>query len=140
MPTQVIGQGGADITLSNMGPMTTTFTPPISCGTISLDAEITLTSGVLQVEGVYGGVCAPNTIGANPGPQYNNNCYPTSLLSAYDTAIMQMPMYSPGLVCPKGYTTACTMTHGQTESMMINGRFGIVSMKPDETLAQCCPV
>lgn len=96
--------------MSNIGPLTSTFTPPASCSestgwykiwTPSVDSLGTTSQYYNDFRGPYSvNDCLPS--GYSPGQNY----------------------YSPG-VCPSGYTSACTR----------DGDFA----KPSETRIVCCP-
>lgn len=42
--------------------------------------------------------------------------------------------YSPGTICPSGYSTACATTHGVTGGF--DFQYGLI---PSETAVGCCP-
>ncbi|KUI58398.1 hypothetical protein VP1G_05636 [Cytospora mali] len=75
--------------MSNAGPLTTTFTAPSSCATVT---------------GLYQIWPASSSYYYEQGPLLTRtDCYPSS----YDASPSQY--YSPGL-CPSGYTAACSST------------------------------
>lgn len=76
--------------MSNVGPLTTTFTAPASC---------TTATGLYQIWND-----ASSTYHYEQGPLATmSGCFP----DGYDASPSQY--YSPGL-CPKGYTAACSST------------------------------
>ncbi|KAF4990839.1 hypothetical protein FGRMN_8220 [Fusarium graminum] len=143
---------------SNLGPLTTTYEAPAACITATTDriyfanatsAEIVL--GAARCDG-------PETLG---------KCVPSG--SAWDKIVSSRAGYhdqgywgfhSPGVVCPKGWTTAGTLAHGnKTGSVDKSGVFTqppfpfgpyvdylltpeeilINVLEPSETFAYCCP-
>ncbi|CAJ0543462.1 Ff.00g037630.m01.CDS01 [Fusarium sp. VM40] len=93
---------GYDFT--NIGPLTTTYEPPASCTTATTDHIYF--ANATSLEQAYGSVKCD-------GPEPVGKCYPSgatydSLLSSYATYRDQgfWQYFSPGVVCPKGWTTA----------------------------------
>lgn len=86
----------------NLGPLTTTFSRPNKCGgPIFSDACETCTPARYTAWQNF--KCTSN--GANIYAIPDTSCFPgfTSFHGAY---------FSPGLICPSGYTTACSSTVG----------------------------
>lgn len=106
-----------------LGPLTTTFTPPPPC---------TIAVGLCSTCDVawWGQTCAPKTVQDDP------NCWPTTTAAAPEPSQMLYGwgFYSPGLVCPAGYTSACTAIAGQTSGWKVQ-----YLMQPAETFVGCCP-
>lgn len=146
---------GYDFT--NIGPLTTTYEPPASCTTATTDHVYF--ANATSLEQAYGSVKCD-------GPEPVGKCYPSgatydSLLSSYATYRDQgfWQYFSPGVVCPKGWTTAGTLAHGdKTDSVEKTGVFTqpypfptpvnyimkpeqiwLNVLEPSETLAYCCP-
>lgn len=146
------------IAITNFGPLTTTYTPPPSCTTATTDHLI---YAIENVTGPYHGApsCEHNLV---------QDCIPDG--SSYDTLADKIVnpwaygffnYHSPGIYCPKGWTTAAVLGHGdKTGSELRSGAFtntqapsstftgpSIIQpdkvwlsvLEPSETLAFCCP-
>ncbi|KAF4946641.1 hypothetical protein FGADI_11030 [Fusarium gaditjirri] len=145
----------------NNGPLTTTYTPPASCATGTTDqiifadtSTITLSFGEANCTAVPLGICLPS-----------NSTY-DKLNSKWRQSGGQgtIDYFSPGIYCPKGWTTAATFAHGdKTGSPKRGGAFTettssdpgetasvmnpympieqiwLNALDPSETLAYCCP-
>ncbi|KXX78369.1 hypothetical protein MMYC01_206018 [Madurella mycetomatis] len=106
-----------------LGPLTTTFTPPAPC---SVAVGLCETCNVAW----WGQTCAPRTVQDDP------SCWPERTIGAVSPQQMLLGwgFYSPGVICPAGYTSACTAVAGETagwENQFI--------MEPEETFIGCCP-
>lgn len=111
-----------------LGPLTTTFTYPSSCSVVVKDC--------LTCERGY----QAQTCGTNPsngqGVQDDPDCWPERSNNDLTTgfAFNGWGIYSPGIHCPDGYTTACAATAG------IDGGFPFqYSLEKSETAIGCCP-
>jgi hypothetical protein len=96
----------------NLGPLTTTFTPPTTC---FLTTAFPATGGAFDVTGA--GLAFAETylsIVSNGA----TSCYPSNYGYLGDLS----NYFSPGLVCPRGYSTG-----------------GLLTTVNQETLAFCCP-
>ncbi|VUC28781.1 unnamed protein product [Clonostachys rosea] len=145
-------------TLSNIGPLTTTFTAPSSCATKSdnlawYSQYDTTTTGLR--DRYIGGSCEDAALGA---------CRPSGeaidkIISASPTPSSLMLYHSPGIACPSGWTTAGTLKGGPEPTG--SGIFNQDALKPwgnesayqvilipqlfanaldaDEIMALCCP-
>lgn len=142
------------ITISNWGPLTTTFTAPSSCAT----ATATL------------------LIGYNASPPFLRwraecgllgywDCIPTGTVSITKPAsnqLIQEHYFSPGLICPSGWETIGVAVKGKKDAISASGIFEasprtldgshsflqgqaelanplVKNLKLSETLAVCCP-
>ncbi|KAJ4250172.1 hypothetical protein NW762_011987 [Fusarium torreyae] len=146
-------------TVTNLGPLTTTYTPPPACTTETTDHVIFANKTSLEFQ--FG---APTC-----GIQSVGKCFPSG--AAYDDFLNNywkspkqgsQNYFSPGVVCPKGWTTAGTLAHGdKTGSAERSGLFTkdpwenypseyakhqlapdsiwLDILDPSETLAYCCP-
>lgn len=83
--------------MSNLGALTTTFTPPPACSTLA---------GIYQ-QHVDGGVWEMQ------GPIETDECYPPDFNPTRDY------VYSPG-VCPSGYSVACRDYHGDQDATTVH--------------------
>ncbi len=129
---------------TNLGPLTTTFSAPSSCSLV--DGSFTKTGGGLN--GVVGYACRAvagngQIFGADPA------CFPNSLaayISTGDKWLTSIAVYSPGSICPNGFSSACTMTRSANDEPPTTGRlfqtasramFNILEI--GETAIGCCP-
>ncbi|TPX16604.1 uncharacterized protein E0L32_012413, partial [Thyridium curvatum] len=112
----------------NLGPLTTTFTPPASCSTAVLGCT-SCTDGWLAQS------CGVNTYNSQ-GVRDAAACWPPPRADTVETGVAfnGWGFYSPGLHCPVGYTTACSATAGVGGGFMF--QFPLV---PGETAYGCCP-
>ncbi|KAF4459224.1 hypothetical protein FALBO_14026 [Fusarium albosuccineum] len=155
MPTRTEYFGNV---FTNLGPLTTTYTPPASCTTVTTDRI--RYANATSIQWVFAGPsCGPAPMG---------ECLPSGsaydeLASSYHTNNAQdfWDYYSPGVICPKGWTTAGTLAHGdKTSSAQKSGIFTqdpwervpnweyfylspqeiwLNVLEASETLAYCCP-
>ena len=133
-------------TTTNFGPLTTVFTPPDDCSTAYVHAA---------GEGLYGfwgSSCEIDTKGSVPGsnPAPRATCVPGNHGDYYagaDSAIFtSIPVYSPGLVCPAGWTSACSISRIKGGAPPSTGRFVTPAdyyiwnqLREGETATACCP-
>ncbi|KAI7762456.1 hypothetical protein LZL87_008802 [Fusarium oxysporum] len=145
----------------NNGPLTTTYTPPASCATGTTDQIIFADTSTIYLS--FGEAnCTAVPLGS---------CLPSN--SSYDKLNSEwrknggqgtIDYFSPGIHCPKGWTTAATFAHGdKTGSPKKGGAFTettssdpsetataidpympieqiwLNALDPSETLAYCCP-
>ncbi|KAM5354535.1 hypothetical protein ACJ41O_001182 [Fusarium nematophilum] len=112
-------------TITNLGPLTTTYTAPTSCATA--------TDGI-----IFGHPLYPFMAGGFPScdPGNFSDCIPSgdafdklSREQAYWAEQRFIHYYSPGLACPEGWTTAGTMNKADGTV----GASGMLSMTPLET-------
>ncbi|KAM5381698.1 hypothetical protein ACJZ2D_002918 [Fusarium nematophilum] len=144
--------------VTNFGPLTTTYTAPSSCAT---DTSHLNYANASQIAMEFGRpTCDVKPIG---------ECLPSG--SAYDAMISEFwesphqgffPYYSPGLVCPSGWSTvgvwARTASDGEEASGVFTDEawgdavptevreqylepteFWMNILEPSETVAFCCP-
>ncbi|KAI8717318.1 hypothetical protein NCS52_00807100 [Fusarium sp. LHS14.1] len=146
-------------TITNFGPLTTTFTAPSSCATETTDrvffanaTNLAMQWGFPKCKGGYVGDCFPS-----------GSAYDDYVTTYWERPIQQWyPYFSPGLVCPQGWSTVGTFAlAGNTSSANADGVFtkdphdgfprrGVQpwlspeelwsnALKPSETLVYCCP-
>lgn len=106
---------GAIYPTVNLGPLTTTFTPPNSCSSLTLAyvGHIRGQTDVFQFD--YGRTCNFDNrreidtacLPARYGVAYRN------LEEAAEPNDAVLPVFSPATICPAGYTSACSF-NGQT--------------------------
>lgn len=130
LPYLARGQHAAAMTQArtNLGPLTTPFTYPSSCGVV-VQACSTCSYGW------QGQTCSDNSFNTL-GVQDDLECWPPRSTpdSTNLVAVNGWGFYSPGIECPVGYATACAATGG------VDGGFGFqFSILPSETVVGCCP-
>lgn len=108
-----------------LGPLTTTWTPPPAC-TIPVAQCSNCTIGY-QAQTCYSGA----------EKQDEPTCWPPQTSGAVTRAppLMGWGLYSPGLVCPSGYATACSYD-GRKQTGNFNFLF---RPQASETAIGCCP-
>lgn len=132
--------------LDNLGPLTTTYTPPTPATCTNLasatDAAVVY-SYMLTLMMPFGHVaCGARPVG---------NCVPNGSKideleqSGKDARIYRIPYYSPGIQCPSGWTTATNVARGSTTTspskptQITSHPFDTNWLDAGETLAVCCP-
>ncbi|KAK4173309.1 hypothetical protein QBC36DRAFT_381090 [Triangularia setosa] len=130
--TALIGQA-----LTNLGPLTTTFTPPPEC-TIAVGAGRGGFLGDLFGDGddrsiAYLGQACYRNRAIDDGA-----CWPTTTAGAEskEAPLNGWGFYSPGLHCPGGYATACAATGGSGGGSGWPVQFRLLA---GETAVGCCP-
>lgn len=107
----------ASSTRDNLGPLTTIFTPPPTCRDCLIASSIK-----------YPEVCR----------QYYTDCHDDPRPCLPDNHTWErFAMYSPGLACPSGWTTATVVSAEMTYSF--SARDVIGRLEKGETAAFCCP-
>lgn len=133
---------------TNLGPLTTTFSADSTCSII--DGTFTKVGGALN--GAVGYMCHrghSDTEGDGQLFYADDTCFPNSL-AAYvnkgDRWLDSIAVYSPGSVCPHGFTEACTMARSANDVPPTTGRgFATASravfniLEIGETAVGCCP-
>ena len=140
---------------SNWGPLTTTFTPPTSCATVTSNVAIGESSLI------------PNLVtGVECSPMYDWSCVPTgtitSLPKAYTAlelnpkAVYERGYLSPGLYCPSGWATVGVASRDGHKPVNSSGVVAeptsvgledynlpdnvfMQMLEPSETAVWCCP-
>ncbi|KAK8198085.1 uncharacterized protein BKA78DRAFT_293109 [Phyllosticta capitalensis] len=97
-------------TVSPLGPLTTTFTPPSDCQ-IGYSSASFVSNLIDDISGYYNTseytiaqiakTCLNSAIGDAA------SCWPSASTTPYADEFSGWGFYSPGLFCPVGYTTAC---------------------------------
>jgi hypothetical protein len=104
------------VTRNNLGPLTTVFTPPSGCDACFVSAFDA------------GRACAA----------YSTDCHgPIPSCAPGNASISLGAFYSPGLLCPAGWTTAEVISGNMTDNAKANELFGGIAH--DETAAFCFP-
>lgn len=152
----------------NIGPLTTIFTPPSSCSSLFGSPTYhwdSAASSVYDAVVFQGVTCSsieteiftqPLQTGSSvltqvvrPFLNLDPNCWPLSIMpdnvdGGYG-AYSAPGFYSPGAICPSGYTTACSAIIPSATGTAISNvtsaaNFNFMwSLLPDETAVGCCP-
>lgn len=114
------------------GPLNASFTAPLSCAGIR-QLNVTVTTkpdGGLQSSWgwLYAAGCSPGIVDSSCLPYTSGQRYGYETALNGKSADAHLPVFSPALGCPVGYSSACTMMTGV--SWML---------KPSETAVACCP-
>jgi len=113
---------------SILGPLTTTFVYPSSCSVVVKDC-------VTCDKGYQAQTCGTNGFNTQ-GVQDDPGCWPPRSpdIAVTEVALLGWGIYTPGIICPDGYTTACAATEG------VDGGFPFqFSLEKSETAVGCCP-
>ncbi|KAK6521288.1 hypothetical protein TWF506_001512 [Arthrobotrys conoides] len=123
-----------------LGPLLTTYTPSRSC---TIPVHICTRNGPYGLRNCFAfraQSCSLTTISrtsTNVVPDDQLSCWPSWTEAApiiTSGPVRGLGAYSPGLICPSGYATACTSTYGG------HGNFQFqFPLTPGETAAGCCP-
>ncbi|KAK4249033.1 hypothetical protein C7999DRAFT_13091 [Corynascus novoguineensis] len=120
----------------NLGPLTTTFTPPAAC-TVAVGERRNGLADFFGIGGDYdiawlGQACDGNK------PFDDTSCWPETSKGAEEkeAPLSGWGFYSPGLHCPVGYATACSATGGKGGKSDWPVQF---ELKNGETAVGCCP-
>ncbi len=126
---------------TNLGALTTTFTPPESCFVIQYlgTGHYDITSIGSTMTFIYGYPCH----GMYPA----DDCFPNGYASAWGTLQPEtktFPILSPGLYCPSGFTSACEYAYSDLEapaSGFLDEFQATVSaiLETTEKAVGCCP-
>lgn len=114
-----------------LGPLTTTFTPPPSCNFVYMSPTSGLTGYLVPFIGRMAMSCVLDD-GEFMYPRHDASCWPPAPGASGSTFLTLMKneaVYSPGLLCPAGYSKAWVGTPGN----------GAVPLASDETAIGCCP-
>ncbi|KAK3986046.1 hypothetical protein QBC44DRAFT_297756 [Cladorrhinum sp. PSN332] len=119
----------------NLGPLTTTFTPPSACAT----AVAVPSNGLLG--GLFGGgpghdIAYLGQACSQGNPAEAASCWPETSKGAPSKETSLRGFYSPGLHCPAGYARACSATGGSGGKSDWPVQFRLVA---GETAVGCCP-
>jgi hypothetical protein len=115
-----------------LGPLTTTFTPAPACFTPVIECPLPTCNVAWQAQTCY-------SSSGVAGVEDNTDCWPprsgSVALPPYNPiALNGWGFYSPGLVCPSGYTSACSATGGGSWGWSVQ-----YSIFVEETAIGCCP-
>ncbi|KAF5249099.1 hypothetical protein FANTH_5575 [Fusarium anthophilum] len=145
------------ISVSNLGPLTTTYTPPPECTRATTDHLVY----ALESSLIYG-FGSPDCVIDPYGKCLPSGAAMDSIIKEYSNPKSGQGLHafhSPGIHCPEGWTTAGLLAHGdKTGSAYRSGVFTSTTsvnssqplqmgsdewwlkvLEPSETLAWCCP-
>lgn len=141
---------------TELGPLTTTFVPPPDCSSILWYTSYTDWHG-LQAHNFQCGYKTYTTSGTGGSTvtsimyklsSLREICFPSGFASymnrpasldvAPGTGLLHF--FSPGLVCPAGFTTACAIVKQTDVPLPPGDPVGVWSLlRPGETAVGCCP-
>jgi hypothetical protein len=121
---------------TNLGPLTTTFTPPAAC-------TVAVGTGRGGLAGLLGGGSDDHVAylaqACSRGKAFDaTSCWPATSKGAEEREppLHGWGFYSPGLHCPIGYATACSATGGSGGNPGWPVQF---NLRDGETAVGCCP-
>lgn len=112
-----------------IGPLTTMWSMPATC-TVNFQVCSTCSNAF------QGQRCVTDVDARGSPLQDNFRCWPPAAPGVEPPAhpLVGWGFYSPGLLCPTGYTAACSATQGGTSDWDMQ-----FSLRPKETAVGCCP-
>ncbi|KAK0657816.1 hypothetical protein B0T16DRAFT_316274 [Cercophora newfieldiana] len=118
----------------NLGPLTTTFTPPPAC-TVAVGV---VEGGLLGIGGSVESIAALGQVCAGGKGVDATSCWPPTSRGAPSKSapLNGWGYYSPGIHCPVGYATACSATGGTAGASNWPVQF---RLSAGETAVGCCP-
>mgnify|MGYP005988964263 CR=1 FL=1 len=130
----------------NLGPLTTTYTPPPDCTQLTLAAMGNLMMSKPPKEYyelLYGYNCTNDF--EETSPQVEEACYPPQYGQAYNKMGSPFvennrifPVYSPASICPHGYAKKCSMVHSK-DKKSISDATAWNNLAPGDVAYGCCP-
>ncbi|KAM3509232.1 hypothetical protein MY11210_006415 [Beauveria gryllotalpidicola] len=147
-PTRVAKRDSANPTV-NLGPLTSTFTPPLSCGSLTLSTSFTYANHMDRIYFNYGRRC----LGVMEAtPKIDEPCYPPRYGAAFErlqkvTRNNVYPVFSPASICPSGYTSACGFTSSNATIAIASAEHVVnyfemmmnTLLAETQTAIACCP-
>lgn len=127
-------------TRRSLGPLTTTFTPPDECLVFGVNGDNTTIYGLENAQlcssswNYNASSCWP-TVAPSVWASLSSSIYKNSGLHAFNG----LGFYSPGLLCPQGYTQACTALGNGPLASGSSFPFQQFPPAPGETAIGCCP-
>ncbi|KAL2186702.1 hypothetical protein L209DRAFT_686761 [Thermothelomyces heterothallicus CBS 203.75] len=120
----------------NLGPLTTTFTPPAAC-TVAVGERRNRLADFFGIGGDKDVAFLGQ--GCSGGKPYDaTSCWPATSkgVEEKEAPLSGWGFYSPGLHCPVGYATACSATGGAGGGSDWPVQF---KLRDGETAVGCCP-
>ncbi|ETS80134.1 hypothetical protein PFICI_07663 [Pestalotiopsis fici W106-1] len=112
----------------NLGPLTTPFVAPSYCNDV-----------ISKCDNCTYGWLAQTCDGDGRKSQIDDSaCWPPTAFYARSTSqpFAGWGFYSPGTICPSGYTPSCSSTAGQADPQAFDFQFSLSLL---ETAVGCCP-
>lgn len=131
---------------SDLGPLTTIFTPPVDCTSLQFIEWDALVQNVAVSR-----YCYESLFWDGPRGSVIKSCFPEGFASLYNARTAdddyRIGVYSPASICPSGYTVACVHSRIKGQSNPFANR-KIVSadsaiwnlLRDGETATGCCPM
>ncbi|KAL6803034.1 hypothetical protein GGI42DRAFT_342430 [Trichoderma sp. SZMC 28013] len=131
---------------SDLGPLTTIFTPPVDCTSLQFIEWDALVQNVAVSR-----YCYESLFWDGPRGSVIKSCFPEGFASLYNARTAdddyRIGVYSPASICPSGYTVACVHSRIKGQSNPFANR-KIVSadsaiwnlLRDGETATGCCPI
>lgn len=119
------------ISTTNVGPLTTTFTPPQDCSTPRV-FDIIVPGLTLLIRG--------GEVYSNGDFNFASSCFPpitTEIGSPIGATVLQV--YSPGSICPFGYTSACLIVSPGASIESAGTVLAWSAIASGDTVTACCP-
>ena len=149
------------LTITNFGPLTTTYTPPPSCTAGTTDHLLYAISNATTI--LHGSpTCDHDPVGDCVPEGSSYDVLASKISHAWDLGFFNY--HSPGVHCPKGWTTAAVLENGEGAASEVKSgvftntdtQFETPSdpdapsvlgpneiwprlLEPSETLVYCCP-
>jgi hypothetical protein len=111
-----------------LGPLTKSYTPPQICLTFA--------------QASYGPTAWAGQGCSTGNPVDTSSCWPPAFVSAPAAPYYGWGFYSPGLICPSGYSSACSTAlekSGSSPSSFAQPFSFQFPLVPGETVVGCCP-
>ncbi|QYT05530.1 hypothetical protein H0G86_012424 [Trichoderma simmonsii] len=131
---------------SDLGPLTTTFTPPADCTSLQFIEDDAVGRNIAASHYCYEGW---NQRSGYTTLSVIKSCFPDDLASYYNArwaSTDHIGVYSPASVCPSGYTVACAHSRIKGQSNPFEGKGGVPAdltiwelLRDGETATGCCP-
>ncbi|KAL6699807.1 hypothetical protein J3F84DRAFT_345118 [Trichoderma pleuroticola] len=136
----------ADNLRSDLGPLTTRFTPPADCTSFQFIEDHAVARGLAAshycISEYFHGEAAPSA-------SVIKSCFPEGFASFHNAISpdgAHVGVYSPASICPSGHTVACVQTRDKGQSNPFEGQFSARAdsiiwdlLRDGETATACCP-
>ncbi|KAF1957617.1 hypothetical protein CC80DRAFT_392581, partial [Byssothecium circinans] len=120
---------------ANLGPLTTAFALPSHCSRVAISGTNAIRGQTCRAKGT-------GTAEDDTGCWPRATAYPTAAVGA--SSVQGLGFYSPGVMCPTGYATACSQVIATGAAPQVTGapvpnfafQFPLIA---GETAIGCCP-
>ncbi|KAL6819705.1 hypothetical protein J3E69DRAFT_73714 [Trichoderma sp. SZMC 28015] len=129
---------------SDLGPLTTTFTPPVDCTSLQF-MEWDAVGRNLAVSRY----CYTSLFWDLPTASVIESCFPEGFASFYNAKTVggdHIGVYSPASICPSGHTVACAHSRNKGQSNPFSGSWEVRGdaaiwdlLRDGEIATGCCP-